>query len=71
MEEFNQGVYDIIIASDEKNGLLAGDEEGAEKEDTEKAQNGDEESNEKRPKKKQKSSKADKEYGVSRGTRIL
>ena len=76
VEEFNRGVYDIIIAADEKNEML-GDaqekveetkaEEDGDEEESKKRQNEDGESGEKRPKKKQKSSRADKEYGVSRG----
>ncbi|KAH8653432.1 ATP-dependent RNA helicase dbp9 [Xylariales sp. PMI_506] len=64
--EFNRNVYDIIIASDENE--ILGDEdapqeedEGADKQDSSK------ESGKVPPKKKRKSSKRDKEYGVARG----
>ncbi|OAA40973.1 ATP-dependent RNA helicase dbp9 [Metarhizium rileyi] len=71
VEEFNRNVYDIIIASDEKEVL--GNEEQADEEehnvvvqeediDAEKA-----EKEEERPKKKRKATRRDKEYGVSRG----
>ncbi|KAH7131428.1 P-loop containing nucleoside triphosphate hydrolase protein [Dactylonectria estremocensis] len=76
VEEFNRNVYDIIIAADEKNAML-GDREEAEdgdadetNEDSKKTENGEDDDAEKEtphPKKKSKSSKADKEYGVSRG----
>ena len=77
MEEFNKGVYDIIIASDEHEVL--GDEEDAqngeaEESGTSKIENvalkDDEEAapEVKQPsKKKRKTVKKDKEYGVSRG----
>jgi ATP-dependent RNA helicase DDX56/DBP9 len=76
VEEFNKGIYDIIIASDEHEVL--GDEEEA------KAQDGDEEpsqtventsaskgaeaeQSQQPSKKKRKTAKKDKDYGVSRG----
>ncbi|KAK7429304.1 ATP-dependent DNA/RNA helicase [Neonectria magnoliae] len=76
VEEFNRNVYDIIIAADEKK-MLGDEEEVVEKdvkadetkEDSAKEQDGEGEPVEEaeRPKKKTKASKADKEYGVSRG----
>ncbi|KAJ6439861.1 ATP dependent RNA helicase (Dbp9) [Purpureocillium lavendulum] len=72
VEEFNRNVYDIIIASDEKEVL--GNEEKAEeeKEREEPQEEGDDDDDDdekpsQRPKKKRKMSKRDKEYGVSRG----
>ncbi|KPM44862.1 ATP-dependent RNA helicase DBP9 [Neonectria ditissima] len=79
VEEFNRNVYDIIIAADEKNGMLGDEEEivedeGVKADETEevaaKEQDGEGEAADKeaqRPKKKAKASRADKEYGVSRG----
>ncbi|KAK4241742.1 P-loop containing nucleoside triphosphate hydrolase protein [Achaetomium macrosporum] len=68
IEEFNRGIYDIIIASDEKSELF-GDEaagaEGEKKESKKESKKGGEEGAEK-PKKKRKHRK-DEEYGVSRG----
>ncbi|KHO01223.1 ATP-dependent RNA helicase dbp9 [Metarhizium album ARSEF 1941] len=67
VEEFNRNVYDIIIASDEKEVL--GNEERADEEDANEG--GEEEDSverqERRPQKKRKASRRDKEYGVSRG----
>ncbi|KAI0127708.1 ATP-dependent RNA helicase dbp9 [Xylariales sp. AK1849] len=73
VSEFNRNVYDIIIASDENEAL--GDEAAPEQHEEGVAQ--DDENAEKTsssidadkapPKKKRKSSKRDKEYGVSRG----
>jgi ATP-dependent RNA helicase DDX56/DBP9 len=75
VEEFNKGVYDIIIASDEHEVL--GDEDTPKVEealDEAKGVNGDKEgADEAQPetqppsKKKRKIAKKDKEYGVSRG----
>ncbi|KID78317.1 ATP-dependent RNA helicase DBP9 [Metarhizium brunneum] len=68
VEEFNRNVYDIIIASDEKEVL--GNEEKADEEENnegEQEEDSDAEKEERRPKKKRKASKRDKEYGVSRG----
>lgn len=72
VEEFNKGVYDIIIAADEKNEMLGDDDDAANsdgegedvKDDTKED---DETAEKKRPKKKAKTSRGDKEYGVSRG----
>ena len=76
VEEFNKGVYDIIIASDE-NEFIEQDSSRHAKEDTTAATGGDDEDAEKKDntgatttktKKKKKSAfKRDKEYGVSRG----
>lgn len=79
VEEFNSGVYDIIIASDE-NEVLGDEDAAAEAADVDgefsKADGvkdggepGEEVRKEKasRPKKKRKTAKRDKEYGVSRG----
>lgn len=74
VEEFNRNVYDIIIASDEKE-VLGNEEKADEEKDDEDAQevgDGDDaDKSEQRPKKKKKLSKRDKEYGVSRGTSPL
>ncbi|KAH6990303.1 P-loop containing nucleoside triphosphate hydrolase protein [Ilyonectria destructans] len=77
VEEFNRNVYDIIIAADEKHAMLGDKEEVEEedeaeetKEDSKSPEDGEDDTAEKetpRPKKKSKPSKADKEYGVSRG----
>lgn len=67
VEEFNRNVYDIIIASDEKEVL--GNEEKAEEEQEEEENEG-ESKEESRPKKKRKAAKGDVEYGVSRGMDI-
>lgn len=74
VEEFNKGVYDIIIASDEHEVLGDEDTPAVEEVDEQATTNGkaeDEEevSNEaKKPsKKKRKTVKKDKEYGISRG----
>ncbi|KAF5522924.1 ATP-dependent RNA helicase DBP9 [Colletotrichum aenigma] len=63
LEEFNRGVYDIIIASDEKSAM------GVEEKDGEEEDGGGEKEKEKESKKKnkKKSSKRDVEFGVSRG----
>lgn len=72
VEEFNRNVYDILIASDENE--VVGDEEDQEaskpeeeKEEAEPTEAKDGETEQKRPKKKRKTAKRDKEYGVSRG----
>lgn len=76
VDEFNKGIYDIIIASDEHEVL--GDEEDTkvdevmQEEPAQEAQtNGDAEKTEKEKrepaKKKRKTAKRDREYGVSRG----
>lgn len=68
VEEFNRNVYDIIIASDEKEVL--GNEEKAVEEEAEddSVKQGDSVKPDEQPKKKRKTSKRDQEYGVSRGT---
>ena len=80
VEEYNKGVYDIIIASDEQE--LLGDEDDIEEsvatEDAPKDLDKDSESNEKDnnleqktkepAKKKRKTDKRDKNYGVARGS---
>lgn len=73
VEEFNRNVYDIIIASDEKE-VLGNREKAAEEkaEDDIKEKQDVESDNEKVSspgKKKRKDSRKDKEYGVSRGER--
>jgi ATP-dependent RNA helicase DDX56/DBP9 len=73
VEEFNKGVYDIIIASDEHE--ILGDEDEAKVEEDEPVEagntngesKGDETETQRPPKKKRKTAKKDKEYGVSRG----
>jgi ATP-dependent RNA helicase DDX56/DBP9 len=72
VEEFNRNVYDILIASDENE--VIGDEEdpdankATEEEKVEATAESEEgETEQKRPKKKRKTVKRDKEYGVSRG----
>jgi ATP-dependent RNA helicase DDX56/DBP9 len=78
VEEFNRNVYDIIIASDEKE-ILGNEDKAEEEEDAEQGQEaGDERQQEqqqvqdgasidKRSRKKRKNTKQDVEYGVSRG----
>lgn len=77
VEEFNKGIYDIIIASDEKSEVFA-DKEGEAEGTQEGEQNSKSKKGEKtaedgtdvtQPKKKRKTtqSKKDEEYGVSRG----
>jgi ATP-dependent RNA helicase DDX56/DBP9 len=71
VEEFNKGIYDIIIASDEHE-VLGDEEETKEDEPDKNETNGDAEvdapAEAKQPsKKKRKTAKRDKEYGVSRG----
>ncbi|KAL3298916.1 ATP-dependent RNA helicase dbp9 [Colletotrichum asianum] len=63
LEEFNRGVYDIIIASDEKSAMGV-EEKDAEEEDGEGEKEKEKES---KKKNKKKSSKRDVEFGVSRG----
>lgn len=77
VEEFNRGIYDIIIASDEKNEMFR-DEEKAGNDATEEGKKvnkpkkggpAGEPGTEKQPaEKKRKGRKQDREYGVSRGT---
>ncbi|KAK4227548.1 ATP-dependent RNA helicase dbp-9 [Podospora fimiseda] len=64
IEEFNRGMYDIIIASDEKSEVFA--DEAAEKEAESKNGSKHAEEDAKQSKKKRKANK-DEEYGVSRG----
>ncbi|PHH86027.1 hypothetical protein CDD83_10846 [Cordyceps sp. RAO-2017] len=71
VEEFNRNVYDIIIASDEKE-VLGNEEKAEEERGEEGGEARDEEAGSagkdgRRPPKKRKTSKRDKEYGVSRG----
>ncbi|KAG6365052.1 hypothetical protein INS49_006658 [Diaporthe citri] len=63
VEQFNKNIYDIILCSDE-NEVLGDEDQPSERigQDTNKNGRG-----EAPPKKKRKSSKRDKEYGVSRG----
>ncbi|EIE86484.1 hypothetical protein RO3G_11195 [Rhizopus delemar RA 99-880] len=63
VEEFNRGIYDYLIATDESE--LKG-EQDSEDEDEEEKKEGEEEEKAKKKKNKQKVKK-DKEYGVSRG----
>lgn len=68
VEEFNRGVYDYIIATDESDKMGEGDQE-EEKEKKEEEENGEAEET---PKKtnggsKKRRRRQDKEYGVSRG----
>lgn len=65
VQQFSQGVYDILIASDEHE-VLGGEDE---QEEAEEQKDGDskEEKSSNPPKKKRRSAKRDKEYGVSRG----
>lgn len=70
IEEFNRGIYDIIIASDEKSEIFGDEaaEEGKEKEESKKQSKTKEgEDGSEQPKKKRKY-RRDEEYGVSRGT---
>ena len=74
VEEFNKGVYDIIIASDEHEVLSDEDDTKSEElQDTTEAEtNGDTQkeasgNTEQPPKKKRKAAKKDREYGISRG----
>ncbi|KAL2144811.1 hypothetical protein VTI28DRAFT_8473 [Corynascus sepedonium] len=65
IEEFNRGIYDIIIASDEKSELF-GDEAADAEEKKKKSKSKEEEESAEQPKKKRRHKK-DEEYGVSRG----
>lgn len=82
VEEFNRGVYDIIIASDEAEVVGAEDSKGGKKQKVQEAEEDEEDDEEgqgqneaeaegeqkdTRPAKKQRRSKKDREYGVSRG----
>ncbi|KAL2256142.1 hypothetical protein VTK26DRAFT_2121 [Humicola hyalothermophila] len=69
IEEFNRGIYDIIIASDEKPetfGDEAAAEEGEAKDSKKNSKSKSGEESSEQPKKKRKYRK-DEEYGVSRG----
>jgi ATP-dependent RNA helicase DDX56/DBP9 len=72
IEEFNKGIYDIIIASDEKSEIF-GDEPANEDTKKSKEDSGgkkgetDAEKEGAQPKKKRRTQKQDNEYGVSRG----
>lgn len=63
IEEFNRGIYDIIIASDEKSEVF-GDEAADKERETKKESKDGEDSKQNKKKRK---SKKDEEYGVSRG----
>ncbi|KAJ2899588.1 putative atp-dependent rna helicase dbp9 protein [Zalerion maritima] len=67
VEEFNRNVYDIIIASDEHEVIGDEDSPQAEKNGDEDGADRKKETGKSRPKKKRKTSRRDKEYGVSRG----
>lgn len=65
VEQFNRGLYDILIASDEAKEAFGDEEklgEEQQKSPVEAAENTPQ------PKKKRRTAKADKEYGMSRGT---
>ncbi|KAK1775010.1 ATP-dependent RNA helicase [Copromyces sp. CBS 386.78] len=65
IEEFNRGIYDIIIASDERSEVFLEDEKTKEKAEEKKE---DEDKDKKSGKgKKNKKGRRDQEYGVSRG----
>ncbi|KAK4252425.1 hypothetical protein C7999DRAFT_10126 [Corynascus novoguineensis] len=66
IEEFNRGIYDIIIASDEKSELFGDEAADAEEEKKKKSKSKEEEEGAEQPKKKRRHKK-DEEYGVSRG----
>ncbi|KAK0641128.1 P-loop containing nucleoside triphosphate hydrolase protein [Cercophora newfieldiana] len=67
VEEFNKGIYDIIIASDEKSEIFGdepGDEDGKKSKQDPKNKKGDAEEKEgAQPKKKRRTQKQDNEYG--------
>ncbi|KAL2187469.1 DEAD-domain-containing protein [Thermothelomyces heterothallicus CBS 203.75] len=75
IEEFNRGIYDIIIASDEKSELFGDEAADAEEEKKEKKKKQKSNSNDEAEKKdegaeqpkKKRRYKKDEEYGVSRG----
>ncbi|KAK5661987.1 hypothetical protein OQA88_10098 [Cercophora sp. LCS_1] len=71
IEEFNKGIYDIIIASDEKSEAFGDEpavgEEPKEPKEESKPKKGERPEQEGQPKKKRKTDKRDQEYGVSRG----
>ncbi|KAK3504138.1 ATP-dependent RNA helicase dbp-9 [Neurospora crassa] len=65
IEEFNRGIYDIIIASDERSEVFLEDEKTEEKKEEQgEKKEGEEKKNGKGKKKK---GRRDQEYGVSRG----
>ena len=64
VDEFNKGVYDIIIASDEHEVTGSGSQQTPRKDDTKENEDGDQKPP---PRKKHKSANKDKEYGISRG----
>ena len=69
VQQFSQGVYDILIASDEHE-VLGGEDDQQEEAEEQKIGNDAESKEDKSsnpPKKKRRSAKRDKEYGVSRG----
>lgn len=74
IEQFNRGIYEIVIASDEKNDIFPEaedlDEKTGKDEVAEKKQStgSSTEKNAQHRKKKRKASKHDREYGMSRGT---
>lgn len=65
IEEFNRGIYDIIIASDEKSEVFLEDEKTEEKKEEQGEKKEGEEK--KSGKGKKKKGRRDQEYGVSRG----
>jgi ATP-dependent RNA helicase DDX56/DBP9 len=73
VEEFNRNVYDILIASDENEVIGDEEEQQPEKAEQKKEEGADSketkegETEPRRPKKKRRTIKRDKEYGVSRG----
>jgi len=74
IEEFNKGIYDIIIASDEKSEMFGDEAAGADEDfkkpnEDSKSKKGDTDGGkqDQQPKKKRKTQKQDNEYGVSRG----
>lgn len=62
-----QGIYDIIIASDEKSEVFGDAAADAEAEKEPKKKSNNEEDGAEQPKKKRRQQKKDEEYGVSRG----
>ncbi|SPQ27029.1 f577e402-693f-4fe0-a711-d710198d7085 [Thermothielavioides terrestris] len=70
IEEFNRGIYDIIIASDEKSELFgdeAAGEGGDDKKESKKKSKAKEGEDNVEPPKKRRKNRKDEEYGVSRG----
>ncbi|KAK8022314.1 ATP-dependent RNA helicase dbp9, partial [Apiospora rasikravindrae] len=68
VQQFSQGVYDILIASDEHE-VLGGEDEQQDAEEPKDGENADrkDDKSSNPPKKKRKAAQRDKEYGVSRG----